>query len=154
MRRSARGNAQAYTGGRLDAERGVLDAARMRLCPKCKTPTLAPFGAIRGGGDPDAVPPSRCAYCKGVWLPHEAIEAHLPPDASDSAIAADPRADALPGFWGGYRVEPTRLEFWQGRKNRLHDRFVDSIPRSDGHGIECGSCEEQRAFQSRNLQYA
>ncbi len=25
--------------------------------------------------------------------------------------------------WGGYVVAPTRLEFWQGRKNRLHDRF-------------------------------
>lgn len=29
----------------------------------------------------------------------------------------------LPSFWGGYRVEPTEVEFWQGRKNRLHDRF-------------------------------
>ncbi len=30
----------------------------------------------------------------------------------------------LPSFWGGYRVEPTEIEFWQGRKNRLHDRFL------------------------------
>ncbi len=29
----------------------------------------------------------------------------------------------LPSFWGGYRVEPVEVEFWQGRKNRLHDRF-------------------------------
>jgi len=29
----------------------------------------------------------------------------------------------LPDFWGGYRVEARSIEFWQGRENRLHDRF-------------------------------
>jgi pyridoxamine 5'-phosphate oxidase len=30
----------------------------------------------------------------------------------------------LPSFWGGYLVTPHQMEFWQGRENRLHDRFV------------------------------
>ncbi len=29
----------------------------------------------------------------------------------------------LPDFWGGYRVIPFEMEFWQGGRNRLHDRF-------------------------------
>ena len=37
----------------------------------------------------------------------------------------------LPPHWGGYRLKPDNIEFWQGRSNRLHDRFRYTR-RSDG----------------------
>lgn len=32
----------------------------------------------------------------------------------------------LPSFWGGFRVTPKTIEFWQGGRHRLHDRFLYS----------------------------
>lgn len=42
----------------------------------------------------------------------------------------------LPEFWGGFRVRPSQIEFWQGGANRLHDRFVYSLQPGEHWQIE------------------
>lgn len=37
----------------------------------------------------------------------------------------------LPKFWGGFRIQPTRFEFWQGGAKRLHDR-IEYLPAAEG----------------------
>lgn len=36
-----------------------------------------------------------------------------------------------PIFWGGFLVKPISIEFWQGRKNRLHDRFLYTLENAE-----------------------
>lgn len=42
----------------------------------------------------------------------------------------------LPEFWGGYRVKPESLEFWQGGKHRLHDRFSFTLQAGGAWKVE------------------
>ena len=53
------------------------------------------------------------------------------PDLRDELAAAYAEAEAafpdevpVPDEWGGYRVRPEVVEFWQGRPGRMHDRLV------------------------------
>jgi pyridoxamine 5'-phosphate oxidase len=46
--------------------------------------------------------------------------------AREAVVAQHPEGTPVPrpAHWGGYRLEPERVEFWQGRRDRLHDRLV------------------------------
>jgi pyridoxamine 5'-phosphate oxidase len=61
------------------------------------------------------------ASAQSRWLPERA-ELERSWAALDERYGGDmvPR----PPHWGGYRVEPDEVELWQGRPNRLHDRFL------------------------------
>ncbi len=52
-----------------------------------------------------------------------------------AAEAAHGDAAPRPAHWGGYRVRPASVEFWQGRPSRLHDRLLYTL--QDGHWSIC-----------------
>ncbi len=49
-----------------------------------------------------------------------------------------------PGHWGGYRVVPESVEFWQGQVGRLHDRFRYLREADGGDGGERGGWRSER----------
>ncbi len=57
-----------------------------------------------------------------------------PASARNQSIKTDD--PPLPEFWGGYLLVPERFEFWQGRANRLHDRFLYTPGKDGGWKIE------------------
>ena len=63
-----------------------------------------------------------------VWVRGEADKAALRIRHHDDALHRRfaPQGESIPrpAHWGGYLIVPERVEFWQGRRSRLHDRLV------------------------------
>lgn len=63
----------------------------------------------------------------GAWASHQSrpidSREQLMQKLTDVTNQFSGKEIPLPEFWGGYRVSPETIEFWQGRENRLHDRF-------------------------------
>ena len=53
----------------------------------------------------------------------------------DASAATSGEHPVRPEHWVGYRLEPVRIEFWQGRRSRFHDRIV-YVKQADGSWIK------------------
>ncbi|MFC0114757.1 pyridoxamine 5'-phosphate oxidase [Kibdelosporangium aridum] len=76
----------------------------------------------------------------GAWASPQSVVVHSR-HTLDSSLAniqrqfADAEEVPVPPHWGGWRIRPEVVEFWQGRRNRMHDRLRYKLTR-DGWKIE------------------
>lgn len=66
----------------------------------------------------------------GAWVSHQSSVISSREELTERMAELEKRFEGqdvpLPDFWGGYRLNPLRIEFWQGGGGRIHDRFLYS----------------------------
>jgi len=76
----------------------------------------------------------------GAWASpqSEVIESREWLEKNEEKLKIELKGDTLhrPPHWGGYVVKPTRMEFWQGRPSRLHDRILYTLGGNEKWSIE------------------
>jgi pyridoxamine 5'-phosphate oxidase len=77
----------------------------------------------------------------GAWASHQSqvVGSKADLERKLSELRAQYQGSApvpAPGFWGGFRVKPVRIEFWQGRPDRLHDRLQYSLTEDGSWRVE------------------
>jgi len=129
-----------------DSRKGEEIAANPRVALLFFWPELERQVRIEGMAAPVA-PEESDAYFRtrphgsrlGAWASRQSavIPGRGVLEAEMEALAAKYPGDDVPRppHWGGYRVMPTAIEFWQGRPNRLHDR-LRYLPVGDGWRLE------------------
>jgi pyridoxamine 5'-phosphate oxidase len=64
----------------------------------------------------------------GAWASHQSTVVGGRDELDEAYAAVSARFDGadvpVPEEWGGFRVRPERVEFWQGRTGRMHDRLA------------------------------
>ncbi len=64
----------------------------------------------------------------GAWASHQSEALKSRAELEDRFLRIEEKYKGVkiprPAHWGGYLVKPSRIEFWQGRESRLHDRLL------------------------------